>query len=110
MMGTYMTAERACFSAGQKNMDDLEVRFRTQNYSDEQYCRLTYSTLDELNSCVSKAKKTIPKGFQFLEKFVEDFETMSQYRTKSIIAMQNEHDGLCVRFPDFLFTQPENYK
>jgi hypothetical protein len=106
-MGTYITAERSCYAINRTGMDDAEVRLHTLNYSQEQYCRMTYQFIEELDQCMKKTDTMLPPGLQFVKKFVDDFETVSQYRSKSLPALKVDHDQVCSVYPDFRYSEPE---
>lgn len=105
--GQFMSAERECFSSVASALNEYEVKYQASNVSRENYCTQTYALIDSLDACLVKADSVLPPNMQFIKKVVTDFETVSQYRPKSLQVMKDSHDEVCVAYPDYLFVLPQ---
>ena len=100
----HVAATRTCAASYRKDTDELVLKAQLDKH---QYCAATYDRITELSSCLATPDTRIP---EFLRPYLVppslEVERLLSYRTKSIPALQEEHDTTCRDYLDTVFTMP----
>jgi hypothetical protein len=103
-IGTEVVAVRTCYTAYNKDLDDLAFR----SHADKTvFCQATYDKIVALTSCMQGADQTIPTAVR--EQYApvsRELERLLGYRGKAITDLEADHDVNCADHPDTMFTAP----